>query len=268
MKTERRKSGSGKATSTDRAGGALRIGLAQVKITMGDKPANCRALLSAVAAAAKRGCDVVVLPECGFAGWLSEACGASAEPIPGPFTDALQRAARAHRIAVVAGIEERADGCVYNSAVFIDENGELRATHRKVNELDLARSFYSTGTSIVVTNWRGHSVGILICADCWRPELVDALWLMGADLILSPCAWAVEPGGESTNLAWILETYRQRIGERGLIIAAANGVGEVTEGPWRGRCLQGNSLFVSRDGLAQGATNKKDLLVVDARWKK
>jgi predicted amidohydrolase len=129
--------------------------------------------------------------------------------------------------------------------------------------LELARPVYSTGSSLGVFPWRGRRVGLLICADCWRPELVDALHTMGADTILSPCAWAVEPGGESTNLAWILENYRQRIGERDLVIAAANGVGEVSEGPWKGRRLQGNSLVVHRGTHICGATNEAELLIAE-----
>ena len=241
----------------------LRIALGQTAIRMGDKRANCAALLGAVDDAAAAGCDAVVLPECGLAGWVSSRARELAEPIPGPFTHRLQDAAREHRLAIVAGVEELEEGRVFNSAVFIDDHGELRERHRKINELELARSVYSPGKSLNLFEWRAHQVGLLICADCWRPELVDALHAMGADLILSPCAWAVEPGGESTNLAWILETYRQRIGQRDLVIVAANGVGEVSDGPWKGRRLQGNSLVVRRDDYICGKTNETELLIVE-----
>ena len=241
----------------------LRIALGQIAIRMGDKRANCAALLGAVEDAAAAGCDVVVLPECGLAGWLSSKAREFSEPIPGPFTHQLQDAAREHRLAIVAGVEELDNGHVFNTAVFIDERGELRATHRKINELELARPTYSAGKSLRVFEWRGHQVGLLICADCWRPELVDALHAMDADMILSPCAWAVDPGGESTNLAWILETYRQRIGQRAVVIAAANGVGEVSDGPWKGRRLQGNSLLVRRGDHVCGKTNETELLFAE-----
>ena len=165
-------------------------------------------------------------------------------------------------MAIVAGIEERAEGRVYNSAVWLDADGELLLRHRKINELELARGLYATGTELRVIPWRGRMAGVAICADSWRPEVTDALWLMGARVIFSPCAWAVEPGGEGTNLAWITETYRQRIGTRELTFAAANGVGPVTEGSWKGRRLQGNSLVVGPGGkvLASGAVNEEELV--------
>jgi predicted amidohydrolase len=241
----------------------VKIGLGQVEVTMGNKAVNRAALLKAVEDAAALGCGLVVLPECGLAGWLSAAATEAAEPIDGPFCDELRRLARKHRMAMVAGLEERERERIYNSAVFIDEYGEVRTRHRKINELSIAKRLYQTGSSLEVIEWRGHAIGVLICADCWRPELVDALWAMGAGLILSPCAWAVAPGGEETNLAWIIETYRQRIGTRDLTIAAANGVGKVTEGPWSGRILHGNSLAVSQSELIRGRTNTAELVTFE-----
>jgi predicted amidohydrolase len=43
---------------------------------------------------------------------------------------------------------------------------------------------------------------------------------------------------------------------------AANGVGPVTQGPWKGRVLQGNSLVVGPDGrkLLEGPTHQPALL--------
>ena len=45
-------------------------------------------------------------------------------------------------------------------------------------------------------------------------------------------------------------------------IRAPNGVGSVTEGPWKGRILQGNSLVTGPNGdaLLQGPTNQPAFL--------
>ncbi len=243
----------------------LKIGLGQIPITSGDKRANLAAVVTMVNEAARARCDVLALPECCLAGWLAPAATVAAEPIPGPFIRKLAGLARHHKMAIVAGLEERLEERLFNSAVFLDETGKLLLRHRKINELEVARTTYSTGQSLHVTGWRGRTIGLSICADSWRPEVTDALCLMGANLIFSPCAWAVEPGGEAPNLAWITQTYRTRVGSRDLTIIAPNCVGPVTAGPWKGRVLQGNSLVVGPHGAvhATGPTNTPGLIVWD-----
>jgi len=242
----------------------LKVGIGQAPMVMGDKCENVRALLRFVAEAARERCDLLILPECHLVGWLSPAAPRAAEPIPGPFTRKLSGLAKRHGMAIVAGIEEREDAKLYNSAVFLDRQGELQIRHRKIDELDLGLAVYTRGTSLAALEHEGRTVAVDICADSWGPEVTDALYLMGARLIFSPSAWAVEPGGEATNIAWITETYRTRTKGRDLIIVAANGVGPVTQGPWKGRILQGNSLVVGPDGkkVLQGPTNKEAFLTV------
>ncbi len=242
----------------------LKVGLGQIRIEMGEKDANVKELFHAIDEAAKSDCDLLVLPECSLAGWLSPSARASAEQIPGPLTHRFVEAARKHQMAIVAGLEERDGSRVYNSAVFIDRHGEILARHRKINELEIGLEVYSRGTSLNVFSFEGRAVALDICADSWTPVITDALYEMGARVIFSPCAWAVETGGEATNIAWIRETYRQRAAGRELYIVSANGVGNVTEGPWKGRVLQGNSLVTGPDGeaLLKGPTNEPSLLTV------
>ncbi|HYF00438.1 MAG TPA: carbon-nitrogen hydrolase family protein [Planctomycetota bacterium] len=226
----------------------FKVGLAQVPIVMGDKRANVAALLEAVHRAGRARCDAVVLPECALAGWLSPLARTAAEPIPGAFTRRLAALARRYRMAVAAGLEERDGDRLYNAAVLVDRSGRLVLRHRKINELPVGLEVYTRGSSLGVVDLDGLKVGLNICADSWTAEVVDALYLMGARLVLSPCAWAVEPGGEETNLQWIAGCYQARTAGRELFIASANGVGEVTQGPWKGRILQGNSLVTGPDG--------------------
>ena len=242
----------------------LKVGLGQIRVAMGDKKANLAELLHAVEEAAKSDCDLVVLPECSLAGWLSPSARSAAESIPGPVIHKLVEAARKHKMAIVVGMEERDESRVHNSAVLIDRHGEILARHRKINELEIGLEVYSRGGSLNVVSFEGRSVALSICADSWTPVITDALYEMGARIIFSPCAWAVEPGGEATNIAWIRETYRQRAAGKQLYIVSPNGVGQVTEGPWKGRVLQGNSLVTGPNGeaLLKGPTNEPALLTV------
>jgi predicted amidohydrolase len=242
----------------------LKVGLGQVRVRMGDKKANVAELFRAVEEAARARCDVVVLPECSLAGWLSASARSASEPIPGPLTRKLQDAAKRRRMAIVVGLEERDGDRVYNSAVLIDRRGDVVAKHRKIDELEIGLRVYSPGRSLSVFDFEGRPAALSICADSWKPTVTDALYGMGARLIFSPSAWAVEPGGEATNIAWIRETYRQRAAGRNLTIVSPNGVGAVIEGPWKGRILQGNSLVTGPGGtpLLMGPTNEPALLTV------
>ena len=95
---------------------------------------------------------------------------------------------------MAAGLVERAGNRVYNAAVLIDPGGNLRLLHRKINELDIALDLYSIGDRLGVAETELGAIGLSICADNFGSSLAigDVLARMGAQLILSPCAWAVD----------------------------------------------------------------------------
>jgi predicted amidohydrolase len=241
----------------------LKIAIGQIPVVMGDKAHNLRTVFGAIEAAGQAQCDVIVLPECSLTGWLSPAAKTEAEPLPGKLTRSLARLARKHQLAIVVGLEERAGDKLYNTAVLIGRDGKLIARHRKINELDIGLQLYSKGDALNVVDFEGRKVALDICADSWVPHITESLYLMGAEIIFSPCAWAIEPGGEARNIQWISRIYRQRTRGKQLFIVSANGVGDVTQGPWRGKILQGNSLVFGPGGkkMLQGPTNQADLLV-------
>ncbi len=231
---------------------------------MGKKRRNIASLLKCVGEAAAASCDVVVLPECFLAGWTSPAGKKAAETVPGPLTRSLSSLAKRNRMAVVVGMEERDGGKVYNSAVFIGKDGRILRTHRKINELDIGLKVYSRGESLGVFDFEGIKTGLDICADSWGPEITDTLYRMGARLIFSPSAWAVALGKEQPNIDWIANTYRERTKDKDLIIVTADSVGKVTQGPWKGRILQGESLVTHRGKtLLMGPRSRESLLTYE-----
>ncbi|TDX08297.1 carbon-nitrogen hydrolase family protein [Kribbella sp. VKM Ac-2566] len=244
----------------------LRIGIAQIPLVVGKKSENIRTILDAVDAAASEHCDIVLMPECSLSGWLSQNAATDAESVPGPSTSLIGDRCRQHDLAVVLGMEERLDRKVYNSAVFLDRRGVVRNVHRKINELEIGRALYSVGDRLSVIEFEGWLVGLDICADSWTAPIVDTLYLMGANVILSPCAWAIDPGGEDTNTAWIGENYRAHTVDKDLYILAANSVGELpTPHPWAGRILHGDSLAYGPGGhrIAHAPRSRPAILTVD-----
>lgn len=232
----------------------MKVALAQMLVEPGEKQTNLLRAESWIAQAAQRGAEVVVLPEALTLGWTHPSARTLADEIPdGESCARLRAAARTHRLFVCAGIVERAGGVLFNAAVLVEPSGEVLIHHRKIHELDFARELYSCGDRLSVAETPFGRIGVMICADGFAPgqSISSALGMMGARVILSPCAWAVpadhdhvrEPYGQ----LW-LDNYGPVAREFGLSIVGVSNVGPITAGPWQGRRCIGNSLVVGRDG--------------------
>ncbi len=96
-------------------------------------------------------------------------------------------------------------------------------------------------------------MGVMICADAFAPgEVISrTLALMGAQLIVSPCAWAVandhDQASEPYGTLW-RDCYGRVAREHRIWIAGASNVGPITAGAWAGRKCIGCSLVVGPDG--------------------
>lgn len=251
-----------------------RVGMAQILVEGGNPHPNLVRALGAINYAAERGCRLVVLPECLDMGWTNPTARELACPIPGPHSDLLAQAARKSRIFVAAGLVERAGGRLYNAAVLIDPDGQILLHHRKINELEIALDLYSIGDRLGVAHTELGTLGLAICADNFSSSLAvgHVLARMGAQVILSPCSWAVEadhdPVREPYGGLW-LESYAQLARLYDCTVIGVSHVGQLEAGPWKGRKVIGCSLAVGPGGeiLARGPYGEcaEDLLVVDVQ---
>ena len=74
---------------------------------------------------------------------------------------------------------------------------------------------------------------------------------MGAQVILSPCAWAVPADHDNARVPYgwrWLECYCPVARDFQLWIAGCSNVGGINDGPWQGRQCIGNSLVVNPQG--------------------
>lgn len=229
------------------------VAMAQMPVRWSRPEDNVRTACDAVGAAHRAGADIVVLPECSDIGWLNPDARALAQPIPGAYVGALQAAARQYEMYVVAGVTERCGDTLYNSAVLIDNRGDLQLHHRKINELVEGRCLYGTGTRLSVIHTPLGILGLLICADNFMDslELGAALGRMGVDLLLSPCAWAVPPESRETQaeyLSFWLEPYQKLARQYQMGIVGVSGVGRMEGGEWAGYSCIGSSVAVGPGG--------------------
>jgi predicted amidohydrolase len=233
---------------------AFRVALAQMRVTPGDVPGNVKRARQFIHRAADGGANVVVLPEGLDCGWTHPAARDLASPIPGgPTYFKIAAAALELGVYVCFGMTERRGDRVYNAAVLVSPRGELLLHHRKLNELDIAHELYDQGNHLGTTRTPLATFGLMICADGFATGHVVSrtLALMGADVILSPSAWAVSANHDNAKRPYWQEwrnCYDPVAREHGLWIVGVSNVGPITGGPWAGRRCIGCSLVVGPGG--------------------
>ena len=249
----------------------IRVAMGQMLIEGGDHQANLTRAIRLIDKAAKD-CDIIVLPECLDLGWTHPAAYQLAQTIPGPATHILASAAIKAQRCVVAGVTEREGNLIYNSAVLIAPDGRILLKHRKINLLDGVETIYATGNWLSVIHTPIGSIGVNICADNFPDSLAlgHAMARMGAQIILSPCAWAVpadyDPVAKPYGDLW-KGAYGTLAKLYDMPIVGVSNVGQVTEGAWKGYKCIGSSLAVGGDGqvLAQAPYGEaaEDLTIVE-----
>ena len=140
----------------------------------------------AEAAAAQRP-DIICLPEGITAVGNGKSYVEVSEAIPGPTTRRLGEVAKKLNSYMVAGLYERTNQLVFNTAVLVGRKGELVGTYRKTH---LPREEWEKG----ITPGEGYpvfatdfgKVGVMVCWDLQFPEPARALAAQGAELILLP----------------------------------------------------------------------------------
>ena len=172
----------------------FKLALIQMHVEAGNKFRNLQHALNLISKTAKNGAQFVLLPETLNLGWTHPSSLTEAEPVPNGFPcKTLAKSAIENNIHICAGITEKTENKIYNSAVIIDKKGSVKCLHRKINELNVGLDYYSIGDRLNIAQTDFGIIGLMICADAQAKDycLTKALCKMGADIILSPCAWAV-----------------------------------------------------------------------------
>jgi predicted amidohydrolase len=232
----------------------FRLAMIQMRVEGGRKDHNLRHATELVARAVSAGAQVALLPEALTLGWTHPSARDEADAIPdGESCQRLRECARRQGSYVCAGLVERAAERVFNAAVLIDPEGRVILHHRKLNELEIGHEFYALGDRLQVVPTPLGAIGVMICADAFaRGQVISrALGLMGADVILSPCAWAV-PADHDNERDPYGALWRDHYGpvarDFAVWIAGVSNVGWLTAGPWQGRKCIGCSLLVGPTG--------------------
>ena len=230
-----------------------KIGMGQMLVTGGEVEENLSRAVAVIEKAAENGCRIVLLPECLDCGWTHPRSSELAEPIPGAYSNRLAKAARDNNIHVVSGLTEKSGEHTYNSALLFSNTGEILLKHRKINVLTIAQDIYSIGDRLGVVHTPLGTIGINICADNFPNSLVFAhsLARMGAQIILSPSAWAVDADHDNIKNpyggGW-RNSYELLAIMYDITVISVSNVGWINAGVWKGRKCIGCSMAVGPPG--------------------
>ena len=167
----------------------FKVGLVQMAMSA-DPDANLQTAVAKVAEAAVAGAQLVCLPELFRSRYFAQredpASFDLAEPLPGPSTEALARAAQRAAVVVIAPVfERRAPGLYHNSAAVIDADGRLVGIYRKMHIPDdpayYEKFYFAPGDlGFRAFDTRVGRIGTLVSWDQWYPEGARLTALQGA----------------------------------------------------------------------------------------
>ena len=177
----------------------LNVGLVQMRCD-GSAQENLEKAVRCIARAGRHGARLVVLPELFLGPYFCQrkedlAAFDLAQPVPGPATRALAKAAREARVVLVGGsvFEKAGDVLYYNTTPVFNEDGQLlgiyRKTHIPEDILYHEKHYFAPGdTGVKVFDTSVGKVAPLVCYDQWYPEAARLAALQGAEVIVYPTA--------------------------------------------------------------------------------
>lgn len=179
----------------------VRIALVQ-QAASEDPAANRDRGLAAVRRASSEGAQIVCFAELAFTRFFPQKRAQAsplslAEPVPGPTTNAFSALARELGVVIVLNLYERSGGEAYDSSPVIDADGSILGCTRMVHITDFEafheQDYYTPGNNgAPVYDTRHGRVGVAICYDRHYPEVMRALAVAGAQVVVVPQAGAMD----------------------------------------------------------------------------
>ncbi|WP_314155695.1 carbon-nitrogen hydrolase family protein [Stomatobaculum longum] len=231
----------------------LKIALGQFASVHGDTKSNLSKMLEMIGEASNAGADLIVFPELAYSGYRNPSLVMQrlSETQEGPFVQAMCEAAKEKRIHIVAGYPEAGEvpGRIYNSAIFVNDAGEVIENMRKVYAWGKEKLTFAEGKRFPVVKTRFGKVGMLICYDAEYPEPARIEALKGAELIVNCSVWSIDPAEHR----WHVDLQANALFNL-LFIAGCNTIGEN---------ICGSSMIVGPDGKERmvASRTEEELLI-------
>jgi len=214
----------------------LKVAGLQLRLEDGKKEKNLARALEALRRIASREkeIDIFCLPELFDTGFNYVNLKDIAEEIPGKTTNVLMNFAEEFQSYIIAGIAERCENKIFDSAVMISPKGKILCIYRKTHLFQDEKDHFSSGDKIFVIDLGRFRIGLQICYEVRFPEISRALTLHGAKIIFTLAAFPLERINHFTILS------KARAVENQVFHVAVNRVG-----PGENKVYGGESMIIS-----------------------
>lgn len=167
----------------------LTLALVQFSVAPSEPLVNLKRMEEFIAQAAKKGAQLVVFPEDAVTGPLA---GQTAFVVHAPeYLAHFQALAIRYKIDIVPGTWTVQDGrALYNTAHYINKDGSVAGSYRKINLWDTERLAITPGTRASVFPTVYGMVGLIICWDISFPLLFADMNALGVELVIAPTYWS------------------------------------------------------------------------------
>ncbi|MCP4672132.1 MAG: carbon-nitrogen family hydrolase [Desulfobacula sp.] len=168
----------------------FKAGVVQFDVKAGQIEANLNSILGYLEKLASNSVNLAVLPEMFSCSFDNENLRQHAK-LTNKVLERLSLFARENQMAIAGSLPEEKDDQIFNTMVFIERDGQIKARYRKLHLFKLTGEhlYYSAGNEIAVIDSSFGRIGLMICYDLRFPELARALSLHGVKMIIVSAQW-------------------------------------------------------------------------------
>lgn len=223
------------------AAGNVTFALAQSHFLVGDINANTDKMRKLAIEAREQGADVIVFPELALLGYPPQDL-LLRPSLSGRVKNALSALSDIENIVMIVGYPHVDHHGTFNSAAILHNGHQKGFYHKQIlpnyGVFD-ERRYFDKGRNQVLFDYKGLTIGLLICEDLWEKAPISDLKKQGADLVISLNASPFELDKQDNRKAMLAK----RSSEQQLPILYLNAVGGQDD-----LVFDGGSMAVQADG--------------------
>jgi len=229
----------------------VKAAIIQLDIHKGKPEWNLAIVKRRIASLARRGAQLILLPEMWSTGFAMDSVYRLSETTPRVLEE-MGRMSKKLNLVIIGSLPEKAEKRVWNTAYVVDNDGSIAGAYRKVHLFTPSGEdrYFLPGDRAVVCKTSVGPVGLMICYDLRFPELCRSLAMQGAQIVAVLAQWPDERA-----LHWKV-LLRARAIENQLFILGANRCGADNDVVYAGR-----SSIISPWGEIQARAGRKPALL-------